>query len=217
MAVTSLKKPQMGNGRAPSFLKWQEIIVLALDTSTSMGNEFRMPSFRVMTRLEALKEAAGFYMGQKAAASQRTATCVVGFARTAQVLAEWTTLADLSRVLAAISVLRTTDPATNVAGALEMGLDRIREFPTHPLTWRQPKVLLVTDGAGNVRRDDQEEMLQRAQAERVKVFTIAICNQRDDPKTYDRDYLFRVARDTGGRFTNAQSLDQLKEALANAR
>lgn len=198
-------------------LKWQELIVLAVDTSTSMGNEFRMPNFRVMTRLDALKEAAAFYMEQKAAASQHTAACVVGFARTAQMLAQWTTLAHLPRVLAAIRSLRTTDPATNIAGALEMGLDCIGQFHTHPMTRRQPKVLLVTDGAGNVDVHKHEALLERARAEGVRIFTVAICNLRDDPKSYDRDFLFRLARDTGGRFTSAQSLDQLKQALAGVR
>jgi Mg-chelatase subunit ChlD len=198
-------------------LKWQEIIVLCVDLSTSMGNEFRAPDFRVMTRLAALKEATKFWIGQKAQASRWTATCVVRFSRTASVLVDWTILANLPQVLAAVDFLEIAEPWTNIAGALETALDQIKAFETHPSTWRQPKVVLVTDGRGNIRRGEQETLLQRARAERVPVYPIAVCNQRDDPDSYDRNFLFRLARETRGRFTTAQSLNELKRALGDAR
>lgn len=215
--ITFVKPRKQHSKHTSTFLKWQELIVLAADLSPSMNESFRMPNFRVMTRLDALKEAASMYLTHKAAASQHTQVCVIGFDYRAKLIKDWAALFHLPDVLTAISSLANIDGSTNIAGALEMGLDRIAQFPLHPQVRRLPNILLVTDGAGNVDVHKHEILLNRARAEGVRVYTIAICNRRDNPQSYDRDFLFRLARETRGRFTTAQSVDQLKQALASVR
>jgi Mg-chelatase subunit ChlD len=193
------------------------LTVFAADLSPSMAGTYRLSNRRITTRIEALKQAAAFYFTQQATVSPRTQICVVGFSANAQLVLDWTPLKRLEVVVRSIRLLEVTEAYTNIAGALTLSLDRIRAVGSPVSLGSRPKVLLVTDGAGNVDTNRHESLIKRARHQGVQLHTVAICNRRDDPTTYDRDLLARMARKTRGRFHTAHSLDQLKQALCRAR
>jgi hypothetical protein len=166
-----------------------------------------------VSRLAALQEATELFLAQKAAANPNIQVAVVGFGWMTRLLRDWTPLARLPEILATVQGLVADGWRTNLSGAVAMALDRIRNFPRFSDTRLLAKVLLVTDGAGNVGTDSYEQLIQRAQAERVFLHTIAICNRRDPPNTYDRDLLWRMARQTRGYFNTAHNFEQLRQAL----
>jgi hypothetical protein len=201
----------------PPALKFQELVALAADLSPSMEEHFRLPDYSVISRLDGLKRAAEFWLVQKRAASAHIQVAVVGFAYTVKLWRDWTPLSRLDEVLATVRALSNQGSSTNIADALEMALDRIAAFRTPPQTRRDAKVLLVTDGAGNVATHKHDALIRRACCQRVRLFTVAICNRRDNPTSYDRDLLFRMARETRGRFASAHNLHELQTALAASR
>ncbi len=209
---------QRGLRRGPRHLKFQEMIVLLADLSPSMGSQFRLAGNRTITRLEALKEAAAFILTQKAASNRLVQVCVIGFAERVHLYQDWEALSRLEEVVGTINSvsLGPLGGLTNIAGALELGLGQIARFATHAATRRHAKIQLVTDGAGNRETDKYDSLITRARREGVKVFTVGVSNQGDDPRTCDAPFLFRLARETGGWFSTAHSLDQLKHALAAA-
>lgn len=209
---------QRGASPSPRPLKFQEMLVWLVDLSPSMGSQFRLAGNRTITRLEALKEAAAFVITQKAASNRLVQVSIVGFAERVHVFQDWTALSSLERVVGTVNSVSIgpLGRLTNIAGALELGLEQIACFATHPATRRQAKLQLVTDGKGNVQTEKHDALIARARREGVKVFTVGVSNQGDDPDTCDPAFLFRLARETGGWFKTAQSLDQLKHALAGA-
>jgi Mg-chelatase subunit ChlD len=194
----------------------QEVIVLAADLSASMQQPFRLPGYREVSRLAALQEAAELFFVQKAAENPDTRVAVVGFGSLAWLVRDWTPLSRLPEILATLNRLRADGQQTNLAGAVSLALNRIRNFPPTAGVRRLAKVLLVTDGAGNVGTESYEQLIQRAQAERVFLHTVAICNRRDPPGTYDRDLLSRMAGQTRGYFNTAHNFEQLRQALVRA-
>jgi Mg-chelatase subunit ChlD len=194
----------------------QELIVLAADLSASMQQAFRLPNHREVSRLKALQEAAELFLVQKAAENPNTQVAVVGFGWLTWLLRDWTPLSRLPEVLTTVHAMRADGWRTNLAGAVSLGLDRIRGYSMPAGIRRLAKVLLVTDGAGNMGTDQYDQLIRRAQAERVFLHTIAICNRRDPPGTYDRDLLWRMARQTRGYFNTAHNFEQLRQALVRA-
>jgi Mg-chelatase subunit ChlD len=182
-----------------------------------MAEAFHLANGRVMTRLDALKQAAEFFFLQKAAADRRTQVCVIGFGGEAELLLDWTPLQRLDAVVRLIRSLKAGCPATNVAAALSLALDRIGAADVPVFAVPRPKVLLATDGAANVDTDRHDPLIRRACDQRVQLHTVAICNRSDNPTTYDRGLLVRMARETRGRFHTAHSLDQLKQVLCGVR
>ena len=207
MSTRRRKRPHHRKSRPP------ELIVFAADLSPSMTDTFRLSSHRVTTRLKALQEAATFFFTQKATASQRTQVCMIGFNRDAHLLLDWTPLRRLDVVIRCITSLCAVNAYTNIAAALKLALDRIAAAGVPISVGPRPKVLLVTDGAGNVDTHLHAPLIRRASSQGVRLHPVAICNRRDDPASYDRDLLMQMAGETHGHFRTAHSLDQLKQAL----
>jgi uncharacterized protein YegL len=171
----------------------------------------------VTTRIDALKQAAEFFFLQKAAADRRTQVCVISLGGEAELLLDWTPLQRLDAVVRSIRSLKADRPATNIAAALKLALDRLGVAGAPWSITTRRRVFLVTDGAGNVDAHLHDLLIRRASAQHVQVYAVAICNRADNPPTYNRDLLLRMASETRGRFHTAHSLDRLKQSLCRVR
>ena len=108
----------------------------------------------------------------------------------------------------AVQLLHPRD-VTNLAAGLTLALDQLAKVRAD-----RRNIVVITDGAANVDVACLPGAISRAQASRVRIFTIGIGNAADSD--YDRDLLVNMARWTGGRFSSAHSFQALCQALRRA-
>lgn len=192
-------------------------VVMAMDVSGSMAANDVSP-----TRLAAAQRAAKSFLGQLPNGFQ---VGIVSFATEAQVVTHATDDEEIvSRAVDSLQPGGGTAIGDAIARSLEVGRQARRSAARAGRKGRRPfSILLLSDGANQSGISPTEAAAQAREA-RVPVYTIALgtpsgtVRQIDDfgqvrtiPVPPDPDTLRQVAADTGGRFFNAPSEDDLGE------
>jgi Ca-activated chloride channel family protein len=195
-------------------------VVLTTDTSGSMGASDVGP-----TRLGAAKSAANLLLDQLPAEIQ---VALVQFSTEARVLAPATH--DRALLRAALDTLRAdgqTALGDAVAFSVEVGLNAIQDdeerAPADGAD-RPISILLLSDGANSAGRYEPLEAAQIAVDAGIPVFTVALGTPDGIVRLVDsfgnveivsvppdRDTLRRIAQQTGGRYFDAPTADDLRE------
>ncbi|TDD33407.1 VWA domain-containing protein [Actinomadura sp. KC06] len=185
----------------------QATIMLAVDVSASMEATDVRPN-----RLEAAKDAARTFLGR---VPDRFNIGLVAFSGTASVAVPPTT--DRQAMRTAIDGLRL-GPRTAIGEGIIASLDAIAGFGAQFGEDAPPgRVVLLSDGTNTAGRSPEEGARRAVQA-RVPVSTIAygtpegvmIQGGREIPVPVDGPALERLAQDSGGRFYEAASGDELR-------
>jgi Ca-activated chloride channel family protein len=195
-------------------------VVMVTDTSGSMLAKDIKPD-----RLTAAKNA-GHALADKLPRDFRLG--LISFGTTVSQLVEPTT--DKARVKAAVDSLKFSGK-TAMGDGLSLGLDAARTPVTDPdsgLPRRLPAaIVLLSDGANTVGQDPIT-VAERAKKLKIPVYTVALGTQngylehtaKDGSKTRSRvppdtETLQEIARDTGGRYYEAQDAQRLSEIYRN--
>jgi Ca-activated chloride channel homolog len=194
----------------------QAMVVMVTDVSGSMRATDVQP-----TRLFAAKRA-GHALADKLPRDFRLG--LVGFSHVASQLVEPTT--DKQRVKAGIDGL-TPNGGTAMGDGLALGLGAARTPVSNELGVPQrlpAAIVLLSDGANTAGAEDPITVAERARAQRVPVYTVAlgtgagtIEHTRRDGSTWtepvppDTTTLIEIARETGGRYYRAADAQRLTE------
>ena len=183
--------------------------VLVIDESGSTASPFRMAAKRSSTRMGAIQRAAQDYLRQLRASGYRQMVSIVGFSDTATL---YHPPAPVGRAMPSLSrAVRLLHPqrSTNLSAGLELALDQLRRIGT-----THGNLVIITDGAANVSTNRLPDLIHKAKASGVRIFTIGVGNNRDSD--YNRNLLFDMARFTKGRFASAHTYQALCNALRRA-
>jgi Ca-activated chloride channel homolog len=186
-------------------------VMLAIDTSTSMRATDVDPS-----RLEAAKAAASDFVDGM---PDRFRLGLVAFNGNARQLVAPTQVHDSVRD--ALKRLRL-DNYTAIGEGIFTSLDGLRDVPSRTSRRRLAHVVLMSDGDTNSGRSNEDAAEAAARA-RIPVTTIAFgtddgtigsgSNEYSVP--VNREALRDIARETRGRFYEAQSADELQSVYSN--
>lgn len=180
--------------------------VLVVDESASTGCPFRMSGRRTTSRIASIQSAAREYLHRLRDANPAQRVAVVGFSETARLYQGFVPVGRGFRGLSSAVGALHPQSNTNLSAGLALALDHLCRSGV-----RRGNVVVITDGAANVARDRLPDLVRRAKASRIRIYTIGVGNNADTD--YDRDLLVWMARTTGGRFASAHSFGQLCRAL----
>lgn len=187
--------------------KRQGAVMVAIDTSKSMTKTDLAPS-----RLDAAKEAATRFLD---AAPDETLVGLITFSDRARVQVAPTT--DRLSVRSALDRLDIKE-GTALGSAVVAGLGSLagagvlEPLPSSPQT-SAGRILLLTDGAGNVGITPQDAT-ERAKAKRVPLYTVMLGNDAGRPDMPSPPTtLASMATQTGGIFTQTTSTEDLVTIL----
>jgi len=197
----------------PRQSRGRELVVLACDVSPSMLMPLKFSQGRQTSRLAGAQQAMRVFVSSGVAAGRAADVCVVTFSGVARLDRRWTPVHIVAPLIKAIDGISFVGEGTNIAAALKLSLAQIRRRQSgRHIT--DARIVLVTDGDANLDTYQHEQLIKEARRRQVRIFPIAICNKGDDPMTYDRDLLLRIAKATRGQFRTAHDFDQLRAALA---
>jgi Ca-activated chloride channel family protein len=177
----------------------QGTVILAVDVSRSMDKTDVAPD-----RLEAAQAAAQSFLRRLPAGFQ---VGVVTFAGTAQVLVAPT--ADHTQLAGALGTLSTSN-GTVIGDGLSTALDTI-DAERRARGVEPAAVVLLTDGQDTGSTISPDQAAQRAKADNVKVFTVAVGATDTGTSGANTGLLAQIATTTGARAFTAASASQLTD------
>ncbi len=183
--------------------------ILLVDQSASTGSNFRLGKGTSLSRIAAIQRAAHGYLTHLAKTNHRQPTGLVGFSEQAHLYhAPMPVGQSLKSLQAALRSLRPQG-RTNISAGLELALQQLRKIGA-----MRGNIVLISDGAANLRAEHLGGLIQKAHTRRVRIFTIGVGNLSDCD--YDKPLLVRMANNTGGRFMCADDFSSLCSALRMA-
>lgn len=200
--ILALARPQGPYGDLPDRAKGVDIM-FALDFSKSMLARDYTWQGREATRLEALVGVIEEFV--EARPDDRFG--IVGFAKFA-FLASPLTL-DQAWITAVLDDI-DTGVGTAVGDGIMLSTDYLLENPD-----RDKTIVLVSDGLSN-RGVAPLDAANYAARQGIRIYTIRIMKGLLPPSSYQRNVMYRVARETGGQFfqaTNTASLQAIYDQI----
>lgn len=213
LLVVAAMRPQSVDPARPLPASGRDLVI-ALDTSASMGAEdLSRPGLRI-SRLDAARELAAEFVGRRD--GDRIGLVVFG----SRAYLHTPLSFDLQAMQVALGDLRLelAGRETALGDAIALAVRRMREFGDSARV-----LVLLSDGASNAGAVTPEQALWIARREGVRIFTLGIGARQSkgmaredhreiDPSAdLDEDRLRRIAEGTGGVYRRATDLASMAE------
>lgn len=207
LLVTAAARPQWV-GEAETPLRSGRDLMLAVDTSGSMAADDMAIGGRRVDRLTAVKLVLGDFLDRR----EGDRVGLILFGQTAYLVTPLTFDRRSLRHQLDDTVVGLAGRETAIGDAIGLAVKRLRERP------QQERVLiLLTDGANNAGELQPLQAAELAQANQVKVYTIAFGSEAQrgpfgmmlPSAEMDEPTLERIAERTGGRFFRARNTTDL--------
>jgi Ca-activated chloride channel homolog len=213
LLVVAAMRPQSVDPAQPVPASGRDLVI-ALDTSASMGTEDMVRSGRRINRLAAARELAGAFIGRRD--GDRVGLIVFG----SQAYVHTPLSFDIQAVRATLGdvPLELAGRETAMGDAIALAVRRMREFSDSARV-----LVLISDGASNAGAVAPEQALWIAQREGVRIYTLGVGVRRmkagtgelvreiDPSADLDETRLQRIAEVTGGFYRRATDLASMDD------